>query len=156
MSSSKKPKSRSIGNEPLQIKHILAPSASSVHPQILKANEANERVQSRQTKKLRKKTGINEKGPLTSSGVLRNPKNSQPKIGIDKSMPDTVAAFGTENPSLGPLNEKATIKIAEGKKVGKVNELVKRYEKKIANQKGGKKTRKNKKSKKSKTRSKRC
>ena len=154
MSSSNKSKSRSTGNKPLQIKEILAPSASSVHPQTLKANAANKQFQLRQTKKLTKKTDINEKGAVTSSGVLRNPKNSRSNRGYDKSMSDTVAAFESENPFYRPLNQKSAIKTAEKKGPGRVRAMIADIEKGF--KKGGNKTRKNKKSKKSKTRSKRC
>jgi hypothetical protein len=155
MSSSNKSKSRSTGNKPLHMKDILTPSASSVHPLTLKAKAANKQFQSRQTTTLSKNQPVNKKTPLTTT------RNTGTKIKFSGDGSKTVnidrtAIFDEGNPHLHGLHKKKGIKTAEENEPGNVNKLVKMYEQRIANQKGGKKTRKNKKSKKSKTRSKRC
>jgi hypothetical protein len=148
MSSSSKSKSRSTGqprsagNEPLQYKDNIAPSERSAKPK---------------KKITRKGHSLTSKGPIPPIlGLRRNPSNSQSNTGNDKSIPPTVEVFPSENPYFSALNQKAATKAAKKKGPGNVRKIVNIYEKLIANQKGGKKTRKYKKSKKSKTRSKRC
>ncbi len=145
MSSSNKSKSRSTdqprsaGNEPVtHFKVNFVPSERSAMPK----------------KKITRKVHS-----LTSKGKMppvlhRNPPNSQYNRGNDKSIPDSVAVFQSENPFLNDLRKKKEIITAEKKEPGKVKAMIANIEQRT--KKGGKKTKKNKKSKKSKTRSKRC
>lgn len=159
MSSSNKSKSRSTGqprsagNEPVtHFKVEFEKSARSEKPPAVVAINNFTRGQI----PLPKKPSTNKKPPLTSrtkqtKSDIHFHGDGRKTVDLDRT-----AIFSLVNPSLEPLNKKAAIKAAEKKGPGKVSELRDRIEQRIANQKGGKKTRKYKKSKKSKTRSKRC